>query len=773
MKQNAEISKLKTWLIDREEPADFLETSNYLFPELEIEDRKTSLFHLIEIGSSARPGLDSLPLLPIKYHLFARPPQGVWVCINPDCPGKEEGTHWSKVYSHPLAHCESCGKQVFPLHLCRECGQHYLVAMTEDNGITLYPAADEMPEGYSRRYLTWSEIHEDRALAEDSEDSDDEDSQGLDPEEMILQPKFLQEDTLEICLECFSTDKRRRCGHPTSSIPLWEVKQSTLVTRRGEKIFQTKPVSSLNECPRCRAKSKSETEVATAITVVGSGPLGNITYQLYRNLPASTNPVIGNRPGAGRKLLTFYDSRQSAARFAAYLQDITNKQIYRHILPKAVSACKQEDEWGKGSPPDLFKFASKAGEIALEEGVLINDLDFNTEGVDYYAKSSENLKQAAQKLARIILGEFTTGRKSRQSLESIGSIGVFYFLPTEFNEVDKTAEQVGLNGSHLREFISTLLDDLRFKKAVKLPTGVNFDDEEFGTNKSNPFFIRTGAKTKRQDRWIGIENRAWRIKYTQLFLQKENLPHSPEDARFLLDKIWVLLTEEVKGFFTGSPQNGYQLDPKHIFFNNEGHWSRCKKCQRLSFRESNVPCGSMNCGGELEEVDPAVVNDSNYYYQVFQEQIIPLRVEEHTAQISPEKGQRYQKEFKDGKINVLSCSTTFEMGINLGDLQAVSLCNVPPSVANYRQRAGRAGRNLNGTSFIMTWASDRPHDQTYYDHPGEIISGAVKVPTISITNEVIARRHINAFLLSDFLQYLYNHETVYSELKYCRPFFTD
>jgi len=70
-----------------------------------------------------------------------------------------------------------------------------------------------------------------------------------------------------------------------------------------------------------------------------------------------------------------------------------------------------------------------------------------------------------------------------------------------------------------------------------------------------------------------------------------------------------------------------------------------------------------------------------------------MRVEEHTAQLENETAREYQREFKEGKINILSCSTTFELGVDLGDLDTIFLRNVPPESFNYAQRVGRAGRS--------------------------------------------------------------------------------
>ena len=99
------------------------------------------------------------------------------------------------------------------------------------------------------------------------------------------------------------------------------------------------------------------------------------------------------------------------------------------------------------------------------------------------------------------------------------------------------------------------------------------------------------------------------------------------------------------------------------------------------------------------------------------------------------------------------------------------MSNVPPTVANYRQRAGRAGRRAAGTAFILTWANDRPHDQAYYNNPTEIISGEVSIPYLMLNNEYILQRHINAILLSNFLRYRNKCGSHYKQLRYCREFF--
>ncbi len=78
------------------------------------------------------------------------------------------------------------------------------------------------------------------------------------------------------------------------------------------------------------------------------------------------------------------------------------------------------------------------------------------------------------------------------------------------------------------------------------------------------------------------------------------------------------------------------------------------------------------------------------------------RLEEHSAQRTPAQNQYNEKLFKDGKVNVLNCSTTMEMGVDIGGMSLVAMNNVPPAPANYLQRAGRAGRRGETASAAIT-----------------------------------------------------------------------
>lgn len=124
---------------------------------------------------------------------------------------------------------------------------------------------------------------------------------------------------------------------------------------------------------------------------------------------------------------------------------------------------------------------------------------------------------------------------------------------------------------------------------------------------------------------------------------------------------------------------------------------------------------------------------------------------EHTAQVDKSVGRRRQQSFKNHGVNILACSTTMEMGVDLGSLELVMLSSVPPMPANYKQRAGRSGRNNRVKSACVTLCtSDTIGLRTYYNPIDNIIERPVEVPQIDLQSPQVIPRHINSFLIRYF-----------------------
>jgi ATP-dependent helicase YprA (DUF1998 family) len=128
------------------------------------------------------------------------------------------------------------------------------------------------------------------------------------------------------------------------------------------------------------------------------------------------------------------------------------------------------------------------------------------------------------------------------------------------------------------------------------------------------------------------------------------------------------------------------------------------------------------------------------------------RSAEHSAQQQSGRLRLYEREFKAGRINILNCSTTMEMGVDIGSVSSVMMTNVPPSIANYRQRVGRAGRRGQSLAMAFTFCRDRPLDREAFADPAAFLQRSISAPRVTLSSRPIVQRHVNAFLLGRFLR---------------------
>lgn len=205
---------------------------------------------------------------------------------------------------------------------------------------------------------------------------------------------------------------------------------------------------------------------------------------------------------------------------------------------------------------------------------------------------------------------------------------------------------------------------------------------------------------------------------------------------------------------TSKPEHYQIRAEKYVLKNHKTtQYYQCKKCGRITPHNIRNNCVQNGCDGTLVPVDTDEVLASNYYRKQYKnKEIERIVIQEHTAQINKEDGKKFQQEFKDKKINILSCSTTFEMGIDIGALETVLMRNVPPSPANYVQRAGRAGRRKDSAAFILTYCGTASHDYTYFCEPERMISGFVNPPFFDVDNNKIIVRHLMAASLGFFFK---------------------
>lgn len=223
----------------------------------------------------------------------------------------------------------------------------------------------------------------------------------------------------------------------------------------------------------------------------------------------------------------------------------------------------------------------------------------------------------------------------------------------------------------------------------------------------------------------------------------------------------------------GEDKNNYlNLNLISLHYEENQKWYYCKKCSGVfPFKLLGKCC---HCGGEnTEELNKEQLSKLDFWRKPVIEAIenedkntiTGINTEEHTAQLSHKDESKdlwsttenYEMRFQDillndeNPVDILSCTTTMEVGIDIGSLTAVGLRNIPPMRENYQQRAGRAGRRSSAISTIVTFTDNGPYDNYYFLHPQEIIAGKTRKPAIDIENKKLIYRHLNMTIMNNYL----------------------
>lgn len=732
-----------------------------------------ALSNLIQLGTRARLASDELPLVPVRLHLLFRSIEGLYACINPECPDRchdpssDQPLMYGRLYLNSKSECESCSAPVLELTSCRKCGTAFGTAYAPNHHLKPRPRSQEDVEADSVYLLSPFEIN---AMCDDEDTADDEDDS---QEENILPGGYI------VDWACLSKDSDGwRLSAQQQSMSRGKSWPLRWYSRPPKKADDSVKQSSC--CPACGARRGDQ--ALRRVVSFTDAPLAVLLDSLFELLPEGSQ---GGSSGSKPKVLTFSDGRQDAAFFASDFQRTHTENLYRQ---EVIQAFRNAEEDGMAS--------IGAVEQQIKRSFLHSSIPHPDRNPDIHHRSyvvSDPLeekdanridceKRASQRARELLLREFGLPSARRFSVESMTLLACHL---QNFNDmlVDEAKTALGIKGEQAnlqtRIFLAVLTDQIRLLGAVDLKQFSNyFQETVFVSGNGKP----KGAATVNHQRskvYVTFEKTAGDKSVTQFrprrssrtlqLLKRQNriveyirkvFGEFPDDKR--LAKLYDLLVEH-RIFVPYEPGNGHQLGWDMLVLYDAAHdWYACPSCQQRfhipglsSISEANgldlYACPSYKCKGKLKPFDREKIRDS-HYVNLVQRNPMPLRAAEHTAQLQPDELSKREGRFRRGHINLLSCSTTLEMGVDIGELQVVAMRNFPPLVSNYQQRAGRAGRRTDGVAISVLYGQRRPHDRYFFENPRLLIDGSNKVPSLEPGNVSVQRRHIHAELLAGFLR---------------------
>lgn len=645
----------------------------------------------------------------------------------------------------------------FPLLTCTTCGQHYYETWIKD--FRLVAGKRAAPEGGDRVGTTriWEHLSQDlggvRALVVDRlvVQPDDDDVDGVDEDGNV----YVEDAVLPA-----GHDYDHRRLHP-----LWL-------------------------CGRCGALHEQAAESCAACHV--SGALSEVqVVRCKEDLPGVLHSCVacqapGRRPGGGRyreparpvravsvsdvhvlaqsmlhlserpRLLIFADNRQDAAFQAGWMRDHARRFRLRALMSQAIPAS-----------------GASIGDVAQRlDAVLEADRELSRalipEVWQVAPQEDAGVKHREERLYFLrlqTLREVATGVKQRLGLEPWGRVRVEYVgLDARHDVIGRWARRLGIEPTVLAEGVAALLDHVRRTRVLHdEPTRLfgrlwRDGDKEiqygylpaFSGGPRGAKLSRTPSDSPaRINQWIGTRpTQVWNALSTWGFDENE-LEDFVRELWGMLSSLKLLVPVTLEGW--GKPLPGsagtFQIDATKLrLLPHRGRW-RCSKCRRTTVRRGPTSiCLAWRCAGSVawEENDP-----DDFDLHVLDGDYAMLRVAEHSAQVPADVRERIENQFKGQSehLNALVCTPTLELGVDIGALDAVLMRNVPPSAANYWQRAGRAGRR-HRMAVDITYAQATGFDQSYFREPLKLLGGLVEPPRFNLKNEVMLRKHVHATVLT-------------------------
>ena len=688
------------------------------------------------LAGSELTSLDGFPVFAFRLHQFFS--GGSPVSASLDVPS-ERAISTSGQQFVPGADKDEV---LMPLAFCRECGQdYYPVRLVEtDSGAWFMPreVSDRADEEDQRSgYLCISEESEELWPADQAEQL-----KRLPPDWLQSDGKRIKKDLskrLPITVAVSPAGERVSSGVTAHFLPApFRFCLSCGVAYRGRQTADYGKLATLGAGGR-----------STSTTVLGLSTIRELRGE--KSLPPEA-----------RKLLSFSDNRQDASLQAGHFNDFVEISLLRSALFQAAKAAGDEG----------LRFAELPGRV------------FDALGLDpeHYAADPTVKGGAAQKrdeALREVLAYRTYRDQQRgwrltsPNLEQTGLIRVRYEdlddcldddevwdaqLPKWVGDIRDQHEALQNASRETRgQIAQTLLDHIRRELAIKVDV-LESDRQEEMKRRSSQYLVAPWAIDE-------LEN----LTFSSVIFPRSKRPGDDRAASYL---------SALSGFgqFLRRPGT-FPLNTEHLTVDDTTRIIAgvLEALRRFGLVEVviepedgsepgfQIPAGQFQwiAGDGTEQIhDPIRVpsapegggRTNEFFVKLYGETAYDskgIEAREHTAQVRQEDRREREDRFRDGKLAVLFCSPTMELGVDIASLNVVNMRNVPPTPANYAQRSGRAGRGGQPALVYTFCSSFNSHDQYFFRQPERMVSGQVAPPQLDLANEDLVRAHVHAIWLAE------------------------
>ena len=720
------------------------ELAESIFPNQEIERSLHAVSILLAIAPLAR-SINGVVLFPARMHMLFRGIKGVFACTNPDCfcSHTENGLTLGEIYFYDDGFtCKECGSTVYELYNDRRCGSIFF------RGFVLKQDFEER----KRTYL-W---HDPGLIQEDEVK---EIHLFIPSSEYRLPEKQGQNKILPCYLDV-------RSGFIDFTDDSLEGKPGIRKLYYSSFTAKSRPdILTFSTCPHCRHElAKMQ---LTSFSTRGNQSFYNLIKAQFQAQPAVPGKTgnLERLPNEGRKVLLFSDSRQRAAKLARDMSDASDISAARQLA--AIAIDRMEHEITEQSMNYFYDYFAMA---AVEHHVhIFHDSESENQQTRLYEHGSQSLKNylRSQKRRQPYTPRYTIDNAPTQMKEqllrfycggynTLLDAAISWIEPTDsakWDAIDALEDGgISVNEEDFLELFNAWILSLCDSSVILGHTISDIIREKVRPNYAG----------------YGIEkNRKFTSVIRKIMNWEDNNP---------IEATWSRILRET--FMDEGQSSGgkYYIDLTRIKprFSLEHTWFRCEQCSELTpyLLKGKCPsCGSENIHPMTSEETKALdFWRSPIIDALHGDTIRVIDTEEHTAQLSHKdqrddlwsKTEQYELRFQDflqtgeAPVDILSSTTTMEVGIDIGSLVAVGLRNIPPMRENYQQRAGRAGRRGSSLSTIVTFCEDGPHDSLYFANPVPMFRGDPRSPWIDITSEKIIQRHLGMVALQSYLAYAAN-----------------